>query len=80
MNENKIILALLQHSETNPSKKKVSVFMSYSECKGELEKSGGVLVLVVVEENEQHKEPPTIIKWRSFKMLHWKRFHMAFHL
>ena len=52
VNEKKIILAPLQPSEISTPKKKVSAFMSYGECKDELDKGGHVMALVVVEENE----------------------------
>ena len=61
VNEKKIILAPLQHSEIYAPKKEVSAFMSYCEFKGELEKGGPVMALVVVEANEQHKETPGAI-------------------
>jgi len=36
--------------------------MSYGECKDELDKGGHVMALLVVEENEQHKETLEIMK------------------
>ncbi|XP_065017690.1 transposon Tf2-1 polyprotein [Musa acuminata AAA Group] len=62
VNEKKIILAPLQPSEISAPKKEVSAFISYRECRYELDKGGHVLALMVVEENEQHKETPKIMQ------------------
>ena len=39
-----------------------SVLMSYGDCKEEIAKGGDVMAVVVVKENEEHNEPPPIIK------------------
>jgi len=62
VNEKNIILAPLQPSEISAPKKEVSAFISYRECRYELDKGGHVLALMVVEENEQHKETPKIMQ------------------
>ena len=62
VNETKIILAPLQPSEISAPKKEVSAFISFRECRYELDNGGHVLALMVVEENEQHTETPNIMQ------------------
>ena len=49
VSKKKIILAPLQPSEISAPKKEISAFMSYGECKGELDKGGHVLALMILE-------------------------------
>ena len=59
----KIILAPLQPiMEAVTTKGEKSVLMSYGDCKEEIAKGGDVMAVIVVEENEQHNEPPPIMK------------------
>ena len=59
----KIILAPLQPiMEAITTKGEKSVLMSYGDCKEEIAKGGDVMALVVVEKNEEHNEPPPIMK------------------
>ena len=59
----KIILAPLQPiMEAVTTKGEKSVLMSYGDCKEEIAKGGDVMAIVVVEENEEHNEPPLIMQ------------------
>ena len=48
--------------EAVTTKVEKSVLMSYGDCKEEIVKGGDVMAIVVAEENEEHNEPPPIMK------------------
>ena len=48
--------------EATRTKGEKSALMSYGDCKEEIAKEGDVMAVVVVKENEEHKEPPPIMK------------------
>ena len=63
VNGKKIVLAPLQLvMEATSIKGENSALMSYGDCKEEIAKRGDVMALLVVEENEEHNEPPLIMK------------------